>query len=95
VSITAKVRPVAELASPAVGDHSTETLAGSPLLEVMADFANPMMQAAFGGDTLKVGRVIALFVPPMVKSDAPEGVDIIKVGGLGQPSIVNSKSTSG
>jgi hypothetical protein len=72
VSVTAKVNPLDVLEFPAVGYQSTVTLAGSPLLEVMADFVNPMMQAAFGGDTLKVGRDTALFVPPMVKFEAPE-----------------------
>ena len=51
VSLTAKINPVASLASPAVGDQSTVTLAGSPPLpEVITDFViNPIMQNLFAG----------------------------------------------
>jgi hypothetical protein len=41
VSVTANTRPVAVLASPALGDQSADTLEGSPPFpEVIADFVN-------------------------------------------------------
>ena len=95
MSVTAKVNPVAVIGSPAVGDQTTETLEGSPPLpEVMPDFINPIIQAVFAGDVLKVGRDTALFVPPTMKSEEPEGVDTVKAGGLGHPSTVNLNSTA-
>jgi hypothetical protein len=67
VSVTAKLNPVAVLASPAVGDQSTDTLVGSPVLpEVMGDFVRTIMQLIFAGLTLKVGRETAVFVPVIV-----------------------------
>jgi hypothetical protein len=61
---------VAVLASPALGDQSTDTLDASPPLSgVITDFVNPMMQAEFAGFTLKVGSVTALFDPPILKSE--------------------------
>ena len=61
---------VAVLASPALGDQSTDTLDASPPLPgVITDFVNLMMQAEFAGFTLKLGSVTALFDPPMVKSE--------------------------
>ena len=65
---------VAVLASPALGDQSTDTLDSSPELpEVITDFVNPIMQAGFAELTKKVGSVIALFDPSMVKSEVPGG----------------------
>ena len=55
----------------------------------MSDFvSSPNTQAALAGFTLKVGRVPALFDPPIVKSEEPEGVDASRVGELGQPRTV-------
>jgi hypothetical protein len=69
VSLTVKVRLVAVLASPALGDQSTDTFEGSPPFpEVIPVMVNPMTHAEFIGDTLKVGKETALFEPPMVKS---------------------------
>ena len=69
MSLIVKVRPVAVVASPALGDHSIDTLDGSPPSpEVIPVMVNPMTQAEFTGDTLKVGKETALFEPPMVKS---------------------------
>jgi hypothetical protein len=63
VSVTAKLNPVAELASPEVGDQSTDTLLGSPALpEVIDDFVRTIMQEVFVGFTLKVGREAAVLV---------------------------------
>jgi hypothetical protein len=82
VSFNAKAIPVAVLESSAVGYQSTITFEGSPpSLEVMADFDNPIMQNGFAGNTLKVGKDTALFKPPIVKSEEPEGVVVREHGG--------------
>jgi hypothetical protein len=71
--------PVAVLESTAVGYQSTITFEGSPpSLEVMADFDNPMMQSGFAGNTLKEGKDTALFDPPIVKSEEPEEVVVVR-----------------
>ena len=70
VSAIEKVRPVAVLAFPAVGDQSTETLARSPVTEVVVAFVRAIMQEALTGVTPKVGRSAALFVSAIVKSPA-------------------------
>ena len=90
MSLIAKVKPVAVLASPEVGDQLTETLVKSPPSpEVILDFViNPKIQAVFTGFTLNIGKDTALFEPPMVKSEEPEEVDTSRVGGLGQPRTV-------
>jgi hypothetical protein len=75
-------RPVAELATPALGDQSTVTLEGSPPLpEVIVDFENPIMPSVveITGKVLNVGKGTAVFDPPTMKSDAPEEVDGTKV----------------
>ena len=95
MSLAVNVRPVALLLSPAVGDQSTVTLAVSPPLpEVIDDFVSPIVQAELAGFTLKVGRVTALFDPPMKKSEEPERVDTSKVGKLGQPRTVTVSEVS-
>jgi hypothetical protein len=97
VSITAKVRPVAVAESRGLGDQLTETFVKSPPSpEVMADFVNPIMQLILTGDTLKVGRVTAVFVPPAKKSEEPEAEVTNKIGMVGQvsPSIVKMKFTA-
>jgi hypothetical protein len=55
----------------------------------MSDFvSSPNTQLALAGFTLNVGRVPALFDPPIVKSEEPEEVDATRVGELGQPRTV-------
>jgi hypothetical protein len=61
-----KVSPVAVPAFPTVGDQSTEILVSSPELPEVTDLVKAIMQEELTGAMLKIGRVIALFVPPMV-----------------------------
>ena len=75
VSAIEKVRPVAVLAFPAVGDQSTETLVRSPDTKVVVAFEREMMQAVLTGFTPKVGKGTGLFVLAIVKSPA----DVITV----------------
>ena len=53
VSAIEKVRPVAVLAFPAVGDQSTETLVRSPVTEVVVSFVRAIIQEALTGVTPK------------------------------------------
>jgi hypothetical protein len=90
VSATAKVRPVAVLAFPALGDQFTETLAETPPSgEVTADIDYRLiMQEALSGLTPKAGSEATLLVPLIVKSAEPELVDLVMVGLVGQPPTV-------